>query len=231
MLRIFLLLFLHISFSQSSTIQVTYKVAIENEEDMFKDHAQLRSYFEYSLKNSWKIKFILKVDQNGSYFFSTTDNQFDKNNPNDRIMLGFTGSTGSIFCINDSIYTNVTYLGKNIFERRAKKENWIIHQDTKNIDGYLCYKATNINKVESGDKVFNHPVVAWFCPELPYQHGPNGYGNLPGLILELQIRNVVFGADKIEFTNIEPIDFSFYRKAKVYTPEEILKFSSDFIPD
>lgn len=225
----FFLFFSTFLIAQTGPIQVTYKVSIENEKEMFNNHAQMRSYFEYSINNIWKINFILKVDQSGSSFLSQTNNSFDKNNPNDRIMLGFTGCTGSIYCFNDSIYTNITVLGKNIFKKTPKKTNWVLQDETKKIDGYLCYKAANVNRVEYGEKVFNHPVVAWYCPELPYQYGPNGYGNLPGLILELQVRNVVFGASIIELSNVEPIDFSIFDKAKIYTEEEIYKLTSDFI--
>jgi len=36
---------------------------------------------------------------------------------------------------------------------------------------------------------------------LPYQYGPNGYGGLPGLIFQLQERNVIFGLTKIDLEN------------------------------
>ena len=224
----FLLFISTFLFAQTVPIKVTYKVIIENEKDMFNDHAQLRSYFEYSMNNSWKINFVLNVDQSGSSFLAQTNDLFDKNNASDRIMLGFTGCTGSIYSFNDSIYTNIAVLGDKIFKKTPKKNNWILQDETKKIEGYQCYKAVNVYSVENGDKVFSHPVVAWFCPELPYQYGPNGYGNLPGLILELQVRNVVFGAYKIELSNVKPVDLSIFQNAKIYTPEEIYKLLSDF---
>ena len=230
-LLVYLLLYNGYVLAQNSAIQVNYKVSIKNEEETFNNHAQLRAYFEYSIKNSWKLNFVLKVEQKGSSFLFQPNDLFDKNNLNDKIMLDFAGNLGPIYCLNDSVYSNINFLGKNIYQQSAKIIDWKLHEDTKKIDGYLCYKATNVYKVEYGEKVFNHPVVAWFCPELPYQYGPNGYGNLPGLILELQVRNVVFGADKIEFTNIEPIDFSFLNDAKFYSPEKIDKLATDFRPD
>uniref|UniRef100_UPI00404ACD98 GLPGLI family protein n=1 Tax=Flavobacterium sp. TaxID=239 RepID=UPI00404ACD98 len=32
----------------------------------------------------------------------------------------------------------------------------------------------------------NLTITAWFCPKIPVPYGPNGYGELPGLILELK---------------------------------------------
>lgn len=79
-------------------------------------------------------------------------------------------------------------------------KNWVLTSESKKIDGYTCYKATNEYVVDNG-KIFRHPVVAWFCPEIPIPYGPKGYGGLPGLILELQEWNIVFGAVKIDISN------------------------------
>ena len=72
----------------------------------------------------------------------------------------------------------------------------IISTETKKIDNYTCYKATTEYVVTNPKGTFKHPVVAWFCPEIPISHGPNGYGGLPGLILEIQIRKTLLGAIK-----------------------------------
>jgi len=218
-------------FAQDSSIKIIYKVTYQNEIETFKNVPQLREYFEYTMENDWKVQFELKLNQTGSSFKLKKNNLFDETNHKDRMMLSFIGAIGDVYNLNDSIYTNIKYLGKEIFEVQPKIGNWTIFEETKKIDGYLCYKATNVHKVVNKEKVFNHPVVAWFCPELPYQFVPNGYGNLPGLILELQVRNVVFGADKIEFTNLEPVDFTFLDYAKFYSPEKIIKLSTDFNPD
>src|SRR5690606_33728451 len=80
--------------------------------------------------------------------------------------------------------------------------------DFKMINNRKCYKATTIYQVKYGKKEFTHPVVAWYSPELPFNFGPQGYGNLPGLILELQIRNATFTAYEIETDLNQEIDFS-----------------------
>lgn len=79
------------------------------------------------------------------------------------------------------------------------QKKWTLTNESKNIDKYTCYKATTDYVVVNSKGEFTHPVVAWYCPELSYQFGPAGYGGLPGLILELQERNNLFGATKIEF--------------------------------
>ena len=107
--------------------------------------------------------------------------------------------------------------------KKPLKSNWQLHDETKFIGDYLCYKATNVYRVENEVRVFNHPVVAWYCPKLPYNYGPNGYSNLPGLILELQERNVVFGATKIDLDSDLDFDAEFLKTVKTISEEDLNK--------
>ena len=80
--------------------------------------------------------------------------------------------------------------------------------------------------VESPNTTFNHPVVAWFCPDLPYSFGPNGYCGLPGLILELQIRNGVYGVKRIDFNTKDSFDMRELKGIKIISQkkaDDILK--------
>jgi GLPGLI family protein len=47
-----------------------------------------------------------------------------------------------------------------------------------------------------------------------------GYGSLPGLILEIKIRNATFFATKIEINTKEKVDVAFFNKFKKITMEE-----------
>ncbi|MBU2928093.1 GLPGLI family protein [Winogradskyella psychrotolerans] len=63
---------------------------------------------------------------------------------------------------------------------------WEITKETKKIDVFLCLKATTKIKDKHYTKgIIEKDVVAWFCPEIPISLGPNNYGGLPGLIMEL----------------------------------------------
>jgi GLPGLI family protein len=65
------------------------------------------------------------------------------------------------------------------------------------IDSYLCFKATADLNIKNSSGIFKRKIIAWYCPKIPFSYGPKGFGNLPGLILQLQERNVIFGAKKI----------------------------------
>ena len=88
--------------------------------------------------------------------------------------------------------------GKFLVSRPYQK--WELHDETKTIGDYLCFKATTYyTTTNPKGKVFKHDFTAWYAPQLPYKFGPLGYGNLPGLIIELQGENCTYGVTKIKF--------------------------------
>ncbi len=68
------------------------------------------------------------------------------------------------------------------------KYDWRIEKETKDILGHSVRKATTIleENVNGADIV----MTAWYASKLPYAIGPELYGGLPGLILELEIVSV-----------------------------------------
>ena len=196
-----LLFFVSISFSQNN-LAVTYKVKIEDEKDLFSSNTTLRNYFVKAIQNSplLEFKLICKKDMSKLYD-STIFTNLDLSQK--QTLLSFSSYSGIIYDEKNFLYKQSMILGNNIFLKKEKKNDWVLQNETKEINGFLCYKATSTNKIVYGEKVFNHPVTAWYCPTLPYNFGPNGYSGLPGLILELQVRNVVYGASKIELNSTE----------------------------
>ena len=207
---------------------VEYKVQINDEENLFKDNDFLRDIFLKAIKNDSKVNFGLLINSNSSKFYNLSSLNSEDSFDEEKIVLSFSNYSGIVFNYNDSIFKQSSLLGKNIYSKEPSKKNWELHNDTKLIDNYLCYKATTIYKVSNGDKIFNHPVIAWYCPALPYKFGPNGYGNLPGLILELQVRNVLFGITKIDLKTDIELDLSSLKKAKILTEEELEKKLIEF---
>ena len=79
-------------------------------------------------------------------------------------------------------------------------QEWQLHDESKMIDNYLCFKATTFYTITNPvGEIFKYDFTAWYAPELPYKYGPAGYGNLPGLIIELQGGSFTYGVKKIEF--------------------------------
>lgn len=86
-----------------------------------------------------------------------------------------------------------------IIEDSFRRFRWKMHNDSKNILGYSCKKATlqqfgqrpvveMINgQVESKQVPDTLNIVAWYTDAIPVSAGPQYQGQLPGLILELSI--------------------------------------------
>jgi len=81
---------------------------------------------------------------------------------------------------------------KYIIEDSIYRQNWKMEEVTRVIKGYTCKKATTHNR-EGKD------VIAWYCEDIPSSSGPEIFGGLPGLILELNINDaeIVFSALEI----------------------------------
>ena len=87
---------------------------------------------------------------------------------------------------SDNIYLNEKesslYINKNLnrnnylIKEALEKINWKIEQETKEILGYTCQKATGICK--------GRLYTAWFTTDIPTSLGPWKLHGLPGLILE-----------------------------------------------
>lgn len=225
---IFTILVLSISYGQENNIYVEYGAIIQNEPELFKTNTMMRSLFENAIKDSNKVTFELIITKNGSKFFIKKELESDNN----KGALGFTMAmmsySGIVYSINDKLLIQNSLLGDNVYLESDLKSNWILSNETKLIDNYLCYKATNINKVTNKIKTFEHPVTAWYCPKLPYQYGPNGYGNLPGLVLELQVRNVVYGAKMIKLDSELDFDINFLNTIKKLNKTELDKAYEKF---
>ncbi len=96
--------------------------------------------------------------QGGSSPFATLGNYYKDMNSSKMAYMQFAG--GKVFAV----------------EETTPAINWTITQETKQIQGLDCQKATGYFKGRNYD--------AWFCSSLPYSNGPWKLGGLPGLIIE-----------------------------------------------
>lgn len=78
----------------------------------------------------------------------------------------------------------VELLGKrlNVSDEGINRK-WKIHNEIKEVAGYLCMKA------ETYDSVYQRKVYAWFTDAIPISGGPEGYYGLPGMILQVIMGN------------------------------------------
>lgn len=139
----------------------------------------------------------------------TVDKSVVKRNHNTDIALLIAGYFNPIYSNQETKI--MQYNNTNLHQIESDKyriqipifTEWKLETETKKIQNLVCYKATG---VVAHDQVLQN-VIAWYCPEIPFPHGPLGYGGLPGLILELQRKDVLLGTESINFNpNLQHIE-------------------------
>lgn len=188
-----------IAFSQKSGT-ITYNFRILEDEKFIKNEI-IGKFFLEAIEGAKHLKFELTFNDSISEFKLIKNMSLDGQNLEMAIIDS--RAKKEIYIFKNKIYhnnSNGLFKENEFLIIEPLNQNWKLTNESKIIDGYTCYKATNEYIVDNG-KIFKHPVIAWFCPQIPISIGPRGYGGLPGLILELQEWNSVFGVEKIEFSN------------------------------
>ncbi|MBK7936122.1 MAG: GLPGLI family protein [Lewinellaceae bacterium] len=116
------------------------------------------------------------------------------------------------------------FFGKNyLIMDTLAAGNWKISVDSKQILGYNCLKATTT------DTTRKREIVAWFADALPLPSGPAQYGQLPGMILEIDINNgeIVISAKKVEFKKLKKGEIEAPKKGEKISDAEFQKIVAE----
>jgi len=190
-------------FSQKNSGQIIYSLKfIKSLEDIQRDakHKQVKENLE---KAASELRFELIFNQNESLFFLVKDLAIDENDFN-------VGLAKSIFGGDKMFYTDISnryyseqknFFGKLFLIKKSLNDNnWILTNESKNISGYICYKAIGSREsIGSNFEVSKIETYAWYCPEIPVNFGPFEAVGLPGLVLEYRLKGHSFIVEKIDF--------------------------------
>lgn len=118
---------------------------------------------------------------------------------------------GSLF-VTHPVYTDLDKkevvkqkkVGGDLFliEDSLPNTKWTLHNDTKTIGKYICYKATTKVVNYYSGKAREDLVIAWYAPEITVPFGPENYNGLPGLIIEVSVAQKTIYLTKINFNKI-----------------------------
>lgn len=139
--------------------------------------------------------YILKFNDNESYYYKDKGlDQKGKYNIGSKAGLNpFYFNTSSDMLIEDS--KSFGFVKKNLLD-------WEITKESKNIAGYICYKAKTVETLYSRQgHYYDREIIAWFSPEIPVKLGPKNYVGLPGLVLEVVRKEFTITAKNI---NLNP---------------------------
>lgn len=145
--------------------------------------------------------------------------------------------------------------GKNfLIVDSIRQQPWKLGDETKTILGHICHKATRkIIQPAQRRMVFGGPgappadtaktarpgavpagkeveVVAWYADDIVSPAGPESYGQLPGVILQLDVDNgaTVYTATDIKKT-VDQKSLKEPKKGKVVTQQEYVKMMMDLM--
>jgi GLPGLI family protein len=193
----FLVIFYTITYSQNySKIEYELKIGVG---DLKND--SFEKYITLANNGALKLNFILEFNGVESQFY--LEDKLTNSDKDSKLAIAMSD-------YDNLIYYNTNdkeYFYNNRDESIFKKEeflikdsilgNWKLSSESKNIQNFVCYKATNTIIYYEGERKFEKNIIAWYCPSLALPIGPYGYGGLPGLILELNIGEILFGIKKI----------------------------------
>lgn len=189
-----------LSLSAQINLDVIYRVEFVFEEKEMKNN-YVSPLIEMAKEAEKQMKFTLNYADGRSKFYK-----------NDLGIKSEEIEIASIFADADNIFysdfkTKVNYIEISQNDMFKKNEfivmenniiNWTVVDSVKVIGDLKCNYAFTIltkDKIGSNKDVL---VEAWFTPEIPVSVGPKGFGNLPGLILQLRVNKTVFIAEKID---------------------------------
>jgi GLPGLI family protein len=101
---------------------------------------------------------------------------------------------------------------------------WKVTGQQKKILDYPCISATFTDSIMGRARV----VTAWFAPTIPVAIGPQGYGGLPGMILELDFdgRSNITAAE-VKFQTVDAANIKVPEKGKKVTRAEYTKIREE----
>lgn len=196
-MKYILILFFPIMLFSQSIAKVNYSVfptngSFERSEDVAK--STVSSSFvgvDDALK---KMDYELLVNETKSYFHLIPG--LDLNNKISRVSKAVAGPGEYHKDNKKRMVIKVIYFSGETFNVLLRvNHNWKLINETKVINGFICYKALTEKKLKT-DRLIN--VIAWYCPSIPIANGPKEYGDLPGLIMELQDNVITYLVSKIQ---------------------------------
>jgi GLPGLI family protein len=118
----------------------------------------------------------------------------------------------------------IFYIELTLISKKPKEIKWELVDETKTILGYECKKAVYKVTKEINGETKEFVTEAWYCPKLKYKIGPQDFGGLDGLILELtDKRRRFYCAEILEGTETSLFVIEKPNKGKLIKEEEYME--------
>jgi len=156
------------------------------------------------------------------------------------MMMDGNGSSDILYKnISENRMANKTELMGKVFLIKDNLEayDWKLTGEAKNIGNYTCYKAVYEKEEEDiqidmidgevkEEKVTKkRTLVVWYTTDVPVSNGPNNYGGLPGLILEVNDGDLTIVCSELVLNPKEAKEIKEPVKGKIVTRKKFAEIS------
>ena len=156
------------------------------------------------------------------------------------MMMDGNGSSDILYKnISENRMANKTELMGKVFLIKDNLEayDWKLTGEAKNIGNYTCYKAVYEKEEEDiqidmidgevkEEKVTKkRTLVVWYTTDVPISNGPNNYGGLPGLILEVNDGDLTIVCSELVLNPKEAKEIKEPVKGKIVTRKKFAEIS------
>lgn len=181
-----------------------YSVQVINDKDNFMQQSLLNDFL--GLEDIiHELVFQLVFDHQNSFFVLK-----DKEYSREEYLIGAklaVGATTNLlkneFGILSDFPSFTPFVDEKWVPEELREYSFEIKEETKQIKGYTVNKAILYYEVGNKKKGYHKKeAIAWFCSDIPVPHGPLAFGDLPGLILELETSQANFSLLDIEFKEV-----------------------------
>lgn len=228
---------------QTKMIIKDFKEKSKGNNSTFTLSPEMMKQIEDAMKSASERTFFLEFTKNESLY--TSEEKLDQptqqgnnmsisfpqvklyKNLKDNYSLSENEELGKPFLIKDTLHNS----------------GWQLSTESKQIGNYTAYKATKIVKQkkhfsdigEDNKKVSEEKssdllsmiekeaedlvYTAWYTPQIPFPNGPEKFGGLPGLILELHTNSMVYLCSEIALNPKKNIDIKI-PKGKIISQAE-----------
>ncbi len=207
--------------AQNTSGKIIYTEVINTKPDMKQAEEQGWAQWADMVPESMTFKKQLVFNEKSSMYVNIKIEEDDtEKNMMKRMMRRYSNANNQTYINADSniFVEQQDFMGKTfLIKGKPDSITWKIAGDMKIIMSYPCLKATYEDSTET--------LEAWFTTEIPIAVGPEKYGQLPGIILELTSKKnkKTLTATSIEFKKIDSSELSEPKEGKVVTREQYKK--------
>lgn len=207
--------------AQNTSGKIIYQEVINTKPDMAKAEEQGWAQWANMVPETMTFKKQLIYNEKSSMYVNIKiETDDEEKNMMKRMMRRYSNANNQTYRSTETntFVEQQDFMGKTfLIKGEPKKIVWKMTGEMKIIMSYPCLKATYTDSTET--------LEAWFTTEIPVFIGPEKYGQLPGMILELSSKKdkKTLIATSIEFKEVNSTELSEPIEGKEVTREQYNK--------